>query len=44
MSTATNMDEKVLLKYICQTLNNWGITYITKEVLKKAKDNDAQAI
>lgn len=28
MSTSTNLDTKILLKYIAQSLNNWGAHYI----------------
>lgn len=34
-----NIDENSMLKYICLCFEIWGITYINRDILKKAKDN-----
>lgn len=36
---SNNIDENMLLKYVVFCFGAWGIKYITKDILKKCKDN-----
>jgi hypothetical protein len=38
---SNNLDEKPLLVYVVNCLRYWGISYITEDILKKSKRNEA---
>jgi hypothetical protein len=37
--SSNNLDEKPLLAYVVFVFKNWGITYITEEILKRTRKN-----
>jgi hypothetical protein len=43
MSTSNNLDERLVLHYISRSFQNWGITYLTEDVLKSAKKNESSS-
>jgi hypothetical protein len=42
--SANNLDEKLLLQYIARCFQNWGMSYMTPDVLRRSKKNEDQAI
>ena len=44
MSTSNNLDEKPLLRYICNTFRAWKINHINEDCLIDAKKNNGRAI